>query len=138
MKKNCPLKNIELLRNYKAGNSKVKIDANQISQVIVNLITNAADAIEKNGTITIGTEMENGCVNITVTDTGSGISQEKIDKIFIPFFTTKPAGKGTGLGLSVSYGIVGNHGGTIKVESIPGKGSVFTVELPLVSNADIM
>jgi two-component system NtrC family sensor kinase len=96
------------------------------------LSATAADAVEKNGTITIDTGMEKGYVSITVADTGCGIDREKMDKLFIPFFTTKPAGKGTGLGLSVSYGIVENHGGRISVESIPGKGSVFTVQLPSV------
>ena len=70
---------------------------------------------------------------IEVTDTGCGIKPEHLDKIFEPFFTTKPVGKGTGLGLSVSYGIVQQHGGTLEVESVPGKGTTFTITLPCAS-----
>jgi signal transduction histidine kinase len=96
----------------------------------MNLITNAADAIEGEGEIRIATRLENDMVCISIADTGAGIPQEDLSRIFDPFFTTKDVGKGTGLGLSISYGIVENHGGEIKVESEVGKGTTFTVRIP--------
>ncbi len=105
-------------------------DANQIQQVIVNLALNACEAMPEGGTLLISTLARNGRVVIQVTDTGHGIKKEHLDKVFEPFFSTKPVGKGTGLGLSVSYGIVEQHGGTLEVESEDGKGSTFTISLP--------
>lgn len=103
----------------------------QINQVFMNLLVNAAHSIEKEGAITIRTGHENNMVWIAVSDTGSGIKAENIKKIFDPFFTTKAIGTGTGLGLSLSYGIVKKHGGDIKVTSAIGKGTTFTVYLPV-------
>ena len=71
-------------------------------------------------------------MNISISDTGSGIAEEKLNKIFEPFFTTKPVGKGTGLGLSIAYDIVKKHNGEITVESEMGKGTTFTVQIPVV------
>lgn len=124
------LKNIKIIKDYATDIPEVMIDHNQFRQVIVNLLNNAADAITPPGTITVKTSYDDKNVYISVVDTGSGISKEHIDKIFLPFFTTKPVGKGTGLGLSVSYSIIKNFGGTINVESILGKGTNFTIVLP--------
>ena len=103
----------------------------QLNQVIMNLLVNAEHAIEARGEITIRTWQGDGSVFIAVSDTGSGIAAEHREHIFEPFFTTKEAGKGTGLGLSISSNIVKKHGGDIAVQSEPGKGTTFTVSLPL-------
>ncbi len=105
----------------------------QINQVVLNLLVNAAQAIEGQGTIFLRTGLANGQVWIEVEDTGKGIAAKDLNRIFDPFFTTKPVGKGTGLGLSLSYGIVQEHGGEIEVHSEPGVGSRFRVWLPLKS-----
>ena len=108
----------------------IRGDRNQLQQVFVNLSLNACEAMPDGGTLLISTTCESDRVVIKVTDTGSGIKPEHLDKIFEPFFTTKPVGKGTGLGLSVSYGIVQQHGGTLEVESQERKGTTFTITLP--------
>jgi signal transduction histidine kinase/DNA-binding response OmpR family regulator len=104
---------------------------NQLAQVLVNLIVNASQAIEKKGKIIIRTYLDEDRLAIDVEDTGCGIPPENLKRIFDPFFTTKPVGKGTGLGLSITLGIVQNHGGDIKVHSEVGRGTKFTVYLPL-------
>ncbi|MBW2017526.1 MAG: response regulator [Deltaproteobacteria bacterium] len=109
---------------------EVRCYPQQLNQVFMNLLVNAAQAIEESGEITIKTREENGFVRIQVSDTGKGIPPEHLSRIFEPFFTTKEVGKGTGLGLHVAYDIVKKHGGRILVESTPGKGTTFTVELP--------
>ena len=103
----------------------------QINQVVSNLLVNAAHAIEYQGVITVRTWLENRFVVFAVTDTGKGIPPELISRIFDPFFTTKEVGKGTGLGLSISYDIIKKHNGEIAVESEVGKGTTFTVKLPV-------
>jgi PAS domain S-box-containing protein len=103
----------------------------QLDQVFMNLLINAAQAIEVRGTITIRTGQEGDSVWVSVSDTGKGIPPEIIPRLFDPFFTTKPVGKGTGLGLSVSYNIVEKHGGKIEVQSEVGKGTTFRVWLPV-------
>jgi signal transduction histidine kinase len=109
----------------------VKCLASQLNQVFMNLIVNAAQAIKESGVITIRTGAEEGWVWVSIGDTGSGIAPENLSRIFEPFFTTKPVGQGTGLGLSLSYSIVHKHGGRIEVESEVGKGTTFTVHLPV-------
>lgn len=109
----------------------------QINQVFLNLITNAAQALPpQNGEITLVSRSENDGVTVEVTDNGSGISPAVLPKIFDPFFTTKEIGKGTGLGLSISYQIVKDHGGRIHAESQVGRGTKFTVWLPVKSPSD--
>jgi PAS domain S-box-containing protein len=103
----------------------------QLNQVFTNLLVNAAQAVHERGEITIETRVEGREIVISVADTGEGIAPENLERVFTPFFTTKPAGKGTGLGLAVSYGIVQKHRGTIGVESEVGRGTTFTVRLPL-------
>jgi two-component system NtrC family sensor kinase len=111
---------------------KILVDANQLNQVFINIILNAAQAMPGGGELTLTTGLDEARhqLFVRVRDTGCGIPQENIKRIFDPFFTTKEQG-GTGLGLSVSYGIIENHGGTIEVESEEGKGTTFVVLLPL-------
>jgi len=104
----------------------------EINQVVMNLLVNAAHAIDKErGTIAIRTGVAAEEVWISVEDDGAGISAENLPRIFDPFFTTKPVGKGTGLGLSLSYGIIKKHNGRLEVESTRGRGTRFTVSLPI-------
>lgn len=126
-------KAITIEKSYDDNLPPVEIDVPLIKQVILNLLINAIQAVEeKGGIITIATRYEGkNHVEFSVSDTGCGIPPEHIDKIFLPFFTTKTPGQGTGLGLSLSYTIVHSMGGTIEVESSPGKGSRFTVKLPV-------
>jgi PAS domain S-box-containing protein len=109
----------------------VLADADQMSQVVINLVMNAIHAMPEGGTLRIGLSPDKEMVKLTVADAGHGIPQEAIEKIFEPFFTTKEFGKGTGLGLTVVKGIVDEHRGTIAVESEPGKGTTFTIHLPI-------
>jgi len=102
----------------------------EISQVILNLLTNAIDAVDSSGLIKIKTEVGNNCVSISVSDNGDGIEDEQLNKVFDPFFTTKETGKGTGLGLSISHSIIQQHGGTMRVASTKGKGTTFHISLP--------
>ncbi|MDH4028566.1 MAG: ATP-binding protein, partial [Nitrospirota bacterium] len=104
----------------------------QLNQVFMNLLVNAAQAIEKQGEITIRTSNGDGSIYVAVSDTGSGIPADKLGRIFEPFFTTKEVGKGTGLGLSITYDIVKKHNGEIMVDSEVGKGTTFTIRIPVV------
>ena len=110
---------------------QVECIASQINQVFMNLLVNAAHAIETRGTITIRSGQTSDAVWIEISDTGKGMSAEVQKHIFEPFFTTKPVGKGTGLGLSLAYGIVQKHHGHIEVESEAGKGTRFRIQLPI-------
>jgi len=103
----------------------------QLNQVFMNILVNAAHAIEKQGEIVIRTGEKNEEIWIEISDNGKGIPEEKLSRIFDPFFTTKAVGVGTGLGLSLSYGIINKHGGRIDVESEVGKGTQFTIWLPI-------
>ncbi len=124
--------NIEIVRMYDESLPEIITDGNQLEQVFLNILNNAVDAMEnKPGVITITTEKMEDTVRISIADTGRGMTQEQLEQIFVPFYTTKEVGKGTGLGLSVSYGIIESLGGTIGVTSTPGMGSTFTIELPL-------
>lgn len=109
----------------------VRVDRIHIQQALVNLINNAAQAMPEGGTIRISSGPREDFGFITVTDEGGGIDKEIMDRIFEPFFTTKPRGEGTGLGLSLSKKLLEANGGSISVESEPGKGSTFRLLLPL-------
>lgn len=104
----------------------------QLNQVFMNVLVNAAQAIQSHGDITIRTCCDGNMIKISVSDTGCGIPAEKLEHIFEPFFTTKDVGKGTGLGLSIAYDIVKKHGGEIKVESQVGRGTTFNISIPVV------
>jgi len=124
--------NIDVVRRYDRSVPKLVTDSNQLQQVMLNILNNAIDAMEdKPGTITAVTELVDSMVRISLSDTGKGMTPQQMEKIFVPFYTTKEVGKGTGLGLSVSYGIVKNLGGKIEVSSQPGKGTTFTLVLPV-------
>jgi two-component system NtrC family sensor kinase len=137
------LRDIEIRKELDRTLPPVWVDADQIKQVMMNMLVNAQQAIDKKGTITVRTSLapepkhaDPGApparmVEITVIDTGCGIPAKNRERIFDPFFTSKDVGKGTGLGLSVSHGIVKAHGGLIEVESTVGEGSTFRIYLPL-------
>ncbi len=114
------------------------LDEKKIKQVFINLIMNARYAVDTQGAITVKTRKDPLFDNVViqVIDNGSGIEKKNIERIFDPFFSTKPTGEGTGLGLSVSYGIIKNHGGFVDVESESGKGTTFTVKLPMPSKQE--
>jgi two-component system, NtrC family, sensor kinase len=121
---------IEVVKNL-GSVPKVRVVPSQINQVFLNLITNAAQAIEDRGTITVETRRNGEVVEIEFTDTGSGIAADVLPKIFDPFFTTKPVGEGTGLGLSIVHKILTSFGGSISVQSALGHGASFVVSLPV-------
>ncbi|HEC03912.1 MAG TPA: histidine kinase, partial [Phycisphaerales bacterium] len=128
-------RNITLAVNHNLANPAADLDANQILQVLTNIISNAYAAMPDGGTLTITTSDTDDAVTIAVSDTGTGISQDHRKKIFEPFFTTKQIGRGTGLGLAVSYGIVKMHHGQITVDSNDNAdagptGTTFTIQLP--------
>jgi two-component system NtrC family sensor kinase len=125
------LSNCKIVEKYGEKLPPIEIDVPQCKQVFLNLITNALDAMPQGGTLTVSVAHADGAIRIEFADTGAGIAEANLSRIFEPFFTTKPAVKGTGLGLSVSLGIVQAHGGSIEVQSEPGKGSRLTVVLPL-------
>ena len=108
----------------------IEINVGKIIQVLTNLLVNAGQAIVENGKIAVKSSMNNGFVEIAITDNGSGISKENLTQLFDPFFTTKPEGEGTGLGLSISFNIIREHGGEILVNSELGVGTCFTIRLP--------
>jgi len=125
-----PLEPYRIERNYETAGCLVEADEDQLRQVFTNLIVNGLQAIERGGVLRISSSVtpDQFC-RVSISDSGAGISKESQEKLFTPFYTTKP--KGTGLGLAVSYGIVMDHGGDIKVESEAGQGATFTVVLPL-------
>jgi len=123
--------NIEIIKELDSDLPKIMVDVNQIQQVFMNIILNAAEAMPDGGYLTISTQVVDRSIEIKFIDTGCGIPQENIGRLFDPFFTTKEPGKGTGLGLAVSHGIVTRHQGRIEVESQVGKGTTFTVKLPI-------
>ncbi len=132
---NLEMRRIEIELHFDPEVPALVLDKDKMRQVFMNLIMNAQQAIGKEGRISIQTSLDadRRHVRVSVADTGVGINPRDLPRIFDPFFTTKSPGEGTGLGLSVSYGIVKDHGGEILVESEPGKGSVFTVLLPLTA-----
>jgi PAS domain S-box-containing protein len=124
--------NISVLSDLGRNLPPLSCERTQIVQVLINLLTNARDAMPNGGKITIRTRYnaEHNRFKLQVSDTGTGIPKEMQTKIFDPFFTTKPVDQGTGLGLSIVFGIVKTHGGDIKVESAPKQGTTFTISLP--------
>lgn len=126
------MRGIEVEKNYASNIPEIQAISDQIKQVILNMINNAEEAISADGgKLKIITGVFDSKIKIHIQDTGCGIPPENVKSIFDPFFTTKSAAKGTGLGLSISYGIIKQHGGEIEVESEPGKGTTFTITLPI-------
>ena len=130
--------NAKFETDFDPGVGKVNVIPQDIGRVVLNLINNAFYAVDEkkkqnlNGyepTVSVSTRKEKDKVEIKVKDNGNGISQKVVDKIFQPFFTTKPTGQGTGLGLSLSYDIVKAHGGELKVNTKEGEGSEFIIQL---------
>jgi len=133
VRKQSLFQNIAIEERLRSDLPEIFVDANQIRQVVMNLVLNAAEAMPKGGKLFISTDYGEAerFVKVVVRDTGCGIPEDHLERIFDPFFTTKESGKGTGLGLSVSYGIVQKHKGTITVTSQVGKGTAFEVNLPI-------
>jgi signal transduction histidine kinase len=127
---------IAVERRLAAGLPAVRASRDQMKQVFLNLLLNAVEAMPSGGKLKVQTWQENGSARIAIGDTGCGIPPENLPKIFDTFYTTKRAVHGVGLGLSVCYNIVHQHGGTIAVESEVGKGSTFTVRLPLATRGE--
>jgi signal transduction histidine kinase len=126
------LKQVTLALDLAPDLPQLAADDGQLRQVLIALLMNALDATPGGGHIAIGTRRDGPSVTLSVTDDGAGIPEEVRDRIFTPFFTTKPLGKGTGLGLAICHGIVSAHGGVIRVESEVGRGTRISVALPLV------
>ncbi len=144
------IKSVMRLTEYLTRKGKVEVDAiltehavmvtydpQQIEQVLINLLTNAVQAMPEGGRLTFELTENQDEVELKVADTGTGIPAEYLPRIFDPFFTTKPEGEGTGLGLSVSYGIITRHGGRIDVASEVGKGTTFTIHLPVIRDVPV-
>jgi signal transduction histidine kinase len=131
----CLKRGVAVERNLSAALPEIVADPSQLNQVLVNLVVNAIQAMPGGGRLQIGTRVAGSQVVLTVEDTGAGMDQEVLGKIFTPFFTTKDIHEGTGLGLPVVHGIVSSHGGTIGVDSTPGRGTRFEICLP-IENAD--
>lgn len=125
-------KNIEIINDLSDDISEILIDENKMSQVFMNIMINAVQAMDDGGRLTIRTKADDGFCVVSIEDTGGGIAPDIMLNIFDPFFTTKGVGQGTGLGLSVSKGIVEQHGGMIEVDSEIGAGTTFKIKLPLV------
>jgi two-component system NtrC family sensor kinase len=125
------ISNVSVEKRYDRTVKEIAADRTQLIQVFVNLVKNAIDAMSGGGRLSVATLRRGTRAAVSIRDTGVGISPAHLEKVFMPFFTTKEPGKGTGLGLSVSYSIIRNLGGDFYVESTAGKGSTFTVELPL-------
>jgi two-component system NtrC family sensor kinase len=125
---------VRIVRNYDDSMPTLLGSEGQLSQVFVNLLVNAAQAMNGDGDIEITTRFNNGHSLIQVKDNGPGIAVDKLQTIFEPFFTTKPVGQGTGLGLSISQDIIKRHKGKIDVQSAPGDGCTFVIDLPVVGD----
>lgn len=132
IQKKLSVRDIRLIKEYAADMPNIEAVPDQFKQVILNILQNAEEAIpEGGGRVTITTSAANGQAQIQIKDTGTGIPTHVMKNIFDPFFTTKPSVKGTGLGLSVTYGIIKKHRGEILVDSQPGRGTTFTIYLPV-------
>jgi two-component system NtrC family sensor kinase len=127
----CAKEGIELICLLSPDMPEITADPGQLNQLLVNLVVNSLQSMPGTGKITVQTRFSEHNVYLIVEDTGTGMNKEVLDKIFVPFFTTKDVGHGTGLGLPVVYGIVTAHGGTIDVKSEPGCGTRFEIQLPV-------
>ncbi len=132
----CAKGGIQVVRVFSPDMPDLHADPAQLKQVLVNLVVNAVQAMPDGGTLTVGTQVTGSTVSVVVQDTGIGMSEDVLPKIFLPFFTTKDVSEGTGLGLAVVHGIVVSHGGSIDVQSHPGQGTRFEVRLPAVARPE--
>lgn len=135
IQKRAAVADVEIRESCEPGPLPIMVDINQMKQVLINLLTNAIDAMPQGGVVSVTERRQNDRVEIIVSDAGTGIPPQHRDRIFEPFFTTKPGVTGTGLGLSVSYGIIERHHGSIRVDSAPGVGTTFTVSLPVAKTS---
>ncbi|KPJ77565.1 MAG: hypothetical protein AMJ54_07580 [Deltaproteobacteria bacterium SG8_13] len=137
VQQHADLDRIEIRKKYDPRAPEMLLDEKKIKQVFMNLIMNAKHAIGDTGVLSLSTRyhIAERQIEISIADNGYGIEKKNLSRIFDPFFTTKTTGEGTGLGLSVSYGIIKNHGGEILVESRAGKGSTFTILLPVMASS---
>ncbi|MFC2145990.1 cache domain-containing protein [Acidobacteriota bacterium] len=133
LEKQTLFQNIQITTRNNPDLPLVEIDTTQVQQVFMNIIINAAEAMDGQGDLIVATRLseDNRFVEVEFTDSGCGISQENQKRLFEPFFTTKEVGHGTGLGLAISYGIIEKHKGSIKVRSVLGKGTTFIIQLPI-------
>lgn len=127
------MQNIRVVTQFDNDLPSIVIDPSQVQRVFINMIVNAAEAMNGNGQLSMTTshDLVKGFIEIIISDTGTGITEENLEKIFDPFFTTKETGHGVGLGLAISYGIIKEHGGSISVNSAVGSGTTFTIRLPI-------
>jgi signal transduction histidine kinase len=132
--KNCRYltddKSITFKKYFSKTQPKARVDTAQIREVISNIITNSIQAIPNSGEVKIKTSEDESDVFIEISDSGTGIPKENLDKIFIPFYSSKEYGKGTGLGLSIAKKVIKEHDGDISVKSYIGKGTTFSIRLP--------
>jgi two-component system NtrC family sensor kinase len=138
LEKQALFHNIQITSNLDEKLPLTIIDPSQIERVFINIIVNAADAMDGNGKLNMATRFDpvDHCIEVEFNDTGHGIAKENLEKIFDPFFTTKDTGHGVGLGLAISFGIIKEHNGTISVESEVGKGTTFIVRLPVTAEEE--
>ena len=138
MEKQALFQNISIKKTFESDMPKIIADSAQLQQVFMNIILNAAEAMAGNGTLTLSTSLnpDNTYIEVKFSDTGHGIKEEDKKRLFEPFYSSKEVGKGTGLGLAISYSIIQQHNGTIEVKSQVGKGSTFTVKLPVIEEHD--
>ncbi len=127
----CQKAGIEVVYALDPHVPRILADASQLNQVLVNLVVNALQAMPEGGHLQLGTKATDEHVVLRVSDTGAGMTRDVLDRVFVPFFTTKDVGEGTGLGLAVAHGIVASHGGMIHIESTPGQGTCVEVRLPV-------
>ena len=128
---------IHIASTLTEGLNPVNASKNQLRQVFLNMVANARDAMPGGGTLSVVTGGDADKVYVEISDTGTGIREEHLDKIFDSFFTTKGEVKGVGLGLSVCYGFIEDHGGDIEVKSRMGEGTTFTISLPVYTPDDL-
>jgi PAS domain S-box-containing protein len=136
IEKQSLFQNIEIRKQLPEDMPSIVGDSQQLNHVFMNILINAAQAMEGSGTIAIASSSTGDRIVITIRDNGPGIAEKDLEHIFEPFFTTKEEGQGTGLGLSVVYTIIENHGGTITARSEPGQGTEFVIELPITRKAE--
>ncbi len=122
---------IDVIKEYEDDLPRIEAFGGQLNQVFMNILDNAQYAVKGEGSVKIQVKTQGNNVIIKFTDSGEGIKQEDLNRVFEPFYTTKPVGEGTGMGMSITYRVVKNHNGDIKVSSEQGKGTTFTLTLPI-------